>query len=42
MDIVYDPEGDDKRPVIYLVKLNEFLKEIGKTTVTSLKNYNCL
>jgi hypothetical protein len=42
MDIVYDPEGDDKRPVIYLVKLNEFLKEVGKSPVTSLKNYNCL
>jgi hypothetical protein len=42
MDIVYEPEGDDKRPVIYLVKLNEFLKEIGKKPVTSLKNYNCL
>jgi hypothetical protein len=40
MDIIYDPEGDDKRPVIYLVKLNEFLKEIGKSPVTSLKNYN--
>jgi hypothetical protein len=42
MDIVYDPEGDDKRHVIYLVKLNEFLKEIGKKPVNSLKNYNCL
>ena len=42
MDIVYDPEEGDPRPVIYLEKLNSFLKEIGKKPVTELKNYNCL
>jgi hypothetical protein len=42
MDIIYDPEEGDDRPVIYLEKLNSFLEEIGKPPVTSLKNYNCL
>ena len=42
MDIVYEPEEGDDRPVIYLEKLNSFLKEIVKEPVTSLKNYNCL
>ena len=42
MDIIYDPEEGDERPLIYLEKLNSFLKEIGKKPVTELKNYNCL
>ena len=42
MDIIYEPEDDDPRPVIYLDKLNSFLEEIGEPPVTSLKNYNCL
>ena len=42
MDIVYEPEQGDPRPVIYLEKLNSFLEEIGKKPVKELKNYNCL
>ena len=36
----YDPIRDDK--VIILDRLNSFLKDIGKPTVTSLKGYKCI
>ena len=36
------PSENGEEPIVYLVILNEFLKEIGKKTVTKINGYKCI
>ncbi len=43
MDPVRPAENEGEEPILYLILINEFLKQISKNpiTITNIKGYNC-
>jgi hypothetical protein len=41
-DPIREPNKDSKEPIVILDRLNYFLEEIGKKTVTEVKGYKCI
>jgi len=41
-DAIREPDNNSKEPIIILDRLNFFLEEIGKPTVTKVEGYKCI
>jgi hypothetical protein len=37
----YEAENEGEQPTLYLMAINDFLKQIGKDPVTEVEGYNC-